>query len=166
MDEATRPASSSRSLRRRRPGKGTGLGLAMVYGFVKQSGGHVEVFSKRGYGTTFNVYLPCPEETSPSAKAPANVFNAPKGTETILLAEDEDAVRSLVRLVLQSSGYTVLEARDGHEAAWMAEQHSGPIHLLVTDLVMPRMSGRQLADRLLKSRPYCIPLCLATRTML
>jgi PAS domain S-box-containing protein len=153
MDEATRARVFEPFFTTKEVGKGTGLGLAMVYGFVKQSGGHVEVESEVGRGTTFKVYLPRAEATGPLAKSSPNVLEAPRGSETVLLVEDEDSVRTLSRLVLQSSGYTVLEARDGQEGAVVAQQHPGPIHVLVTDLVMPRMSGRQLADVVSQARP-------------
>lgn len=134
-------------------GKGTGLGLAMVYGFVKQSGGHVDVFSEMGSGTTFNVYLPRTEETGAVVKPTLDLRDIPKGTETILLVEDEEAVRNLIRSVLQAGGYTILEAHDGQQALDLIEQHRGPLHLLITDLVMPRLSGRQVADHLVVLRP-------------
>ena len=134
-------------------GKGTGLGLAMVYGFVKQSGGHVDVFSEVGSGTTFNIYLPRTEETGAVIKPALDLRDLPKGTETILLVEDEEAVRNLIRSVLQAGGYTILEAHDGQQAIALATQHRGPLHLLITDLVMPRMNGRQLADHLATLRP-------------
>jgi PAS domain S-box-containing protein len=164
MDETTRARIFEPFFTTKGPGKGTGLGLAMVYGFVKQSGGHVEVYSEWGRGTTFKVYLPRAEQTTPSAKAPPDLLKVPGGTETVLLVEDEDAVRTLSRLVLQSSGYTVLEARDGQEAVWVAQQHQGPIHILVTDLVMPRMSGRQLADLLTQARPHVRTLFMSGYT--
>jgi PAS domain S-box-containing protein len=154
MDEATKARIFEPFFTTKGPGQGTGLGLAMVYGFVKQSGGHIEVYSEMGHGTTFKVYLPRAEETIPFAKPSPNLLKLPQGNETILLVEDEDAVRTLSRQVLQSNGYTVLEARDGQEAIWVAQQHQGSIHLLVTDVVMPRMSGRQLADLLAQARPY------------
>ncbi|HEV8582940.1 MAG TPA: PAS domain S-box protein [Thermoanaerobaculia bacterium] len=154
MDEATRARIFEPFFTTKGPGKGTGLGLAMVYGFVKQSGGHVEAYSEVGRGTTFKVYLPADEVTASTAKSSPDSLEIPKGTETLLLVEDEDSVRAFSRLVLQSSGYTVLEARDGQEGVWVAQQHPGPIHLLVTDLVMPRMSGRQLADLLARTRPH------------
>ena len=153
MDEPTRERIFEPFFTTKEPGKGTGLGLAMVYGFVKQSGGHVEVDSAPVRGTTFRVYLPrAGTGDVPVAPSP-DLHKMPRGTETVLLAEDEDAVRALSRIVLQASGYEVLEARDGQEGVWVAQQHSGPIHLLVTDLVMPRKSGRQLADELVRERP-------------
>jgi PAS domain S-box-containing protein len=164
MDEATRARIFEPFFTTKGPGKGTGLGLAMVYGFVKQTGGHVEVASEPGRGTTFNVYLPRAEETTPTAKSAQGLLKAPQGTETVLLVEDENAVRNLARLTLQSNGYTVLEARDGHEAVWVAQQHPGPIHILVTDLVMPRMSGRQLADLLARARPQTRILFMSGHT--
>jgi two-component system cell cycle sensor histidine kinase/response regulator CckA len=130
-------------------GRGTGLGLATVHGIVKQSGGHVAVYSEPGVGTTFKVYLPRVEEEEDRESRPARgPARAPGGQETVLLVEDEEAVRSLARRVLQASGYTVVEARDGGEALRVRSQHAGPIHLLVTDVVMPGMGGRQLAERL------------------
>ena len=157
MDAATKARVFEPFFTTKDPGKGTGLGLAMVYGFVKQSGGHVEVYSEVGYGTTFKIYLPPVEEAVSSFNTSADITTPPKGQETILLVEDEAPVRNLVQFVLHAQGYTVLEARDGQEALGMAERHPTEIHLLVTDLVMPRMSGRQLADQLRQTRPnVCI----------
>jgi CheY-like chemotaxis protein len=153
IDEATRARIFEPFFTTKGVGKGNGLGLSMVYGFVKQSGGHIEVHSEPGRGTTFKVYLPRAQATAPSARLSSDVLKIPGGAETVLLVEDEDAVRTLSRLVLQSSGYTVLEARDGQDGVEVAGRHPGPIHLLVTDLVMPRMSGPQLADALAGSRP-------------
>ncbi len=135
------------------PGKGTGLGLAMVYGFVKQSGGHVEVYSEVGHGTTFKLYLPRGDEPVKGRKSGAGLAAAPRGTETVLLVEDEDAVRALAGHVLRSSGYTVLAAADGAEALRLAREYLRPIHLLVTDVVLPGLGGRPLAERLLALHP-------------
>jgi PAS domain S-box-containing protein len=129
-------------------GKGTGLGLATVHGIVQQSGGSVEVYTEAGLGTTFKVYLPrCDEVVQP---APVLSVRLPRavGTETVLLVEDEGSVRAFAGLVLRGAGYTVLEAGDGAEAERVAAGHPGPIDLLVTDVVMPGMSGRELAGRL------------------
>jgi two-component system cell cycle sensor histidine kinase/response regulator CckA len=134
-------------------GKGTGLGLAMVYGFLKQSGGHVEVQSGLGQGTTFRLYLPLVSE--PSVEAPRRSEPAVRagGAETILLVEDEDAVRRLCMRVLIASGYQLLEARNGDEAIELMTRNACKLDLLVTDLVMPRMGGRQLAAKLRQSSP-------------
>ncbi len=134
-------------------GKGTGLGLATVYGVVKQSGGFIWVYSELGQGTTFKIYLPRVDEPVDSARLEKASAEAPRGVETILLVEDERDVRGVAREFLSLSGYTVLEAKDGAEAIELALRHSGPIHLLVTDMVMPGMSGRELAARLASLRP-------------
>ena len=135
-------------------GQGTGLGLSMVYGFVKQSGGHVEVESQPGLGTTFHLYLPPPDADAVAPPAPRSELQpASSAIETVLLVEDEGSIRRLVRRSLESHGYRVLEARDGLEGLRLAQQHLGPIHLLLTDLVMPRMSGRELADELSATLP-------------
>jgi len=133
------------------PGLGTGLGLAVVHGFIKQSDGHVEVQSTKGVGTTFRIFLPrvTPVVRPPGSAAP----RGPGGTETILLVEDDQAVRALTRRVLERYGYTVLDTGDGHEALRMAATLDGPIHLLVTDVEMPRMAGPVVAERLLTVRP-------------
>src|SRR5712692_1333823 len=134
-------------------GKGTGLGLATVYGVVKQSGGYIWVYSEIGQGTTFKIYLPRVDEAADPARPAKSAAQAPAGTETILLAEDERDVREIAREFLDLSGYTVLEAKDGAEALDIAARHEGPIHLLVTDMVMPGMGGRELAARLTTLRP-------------
>jgi PAS domain S-box-containing protein len=135
-------------------GKGTGLGLSMVYGIVKQSGGVVVVDSVLGKGTTLKVYLPRANATrlAPAAKAPA-VPERTTGTETILVAEDEEALRKVVKRILEAAGYKVLTAGDGVEALLTSAQYVGPVHLLLTDVVMPRMGGTALAQELPKTRP-------------
>jgi two-component system, cell cycle sensor histidine kinase and response regulator CckA len=153
MDAATRARIFEPFFTTKAPGRGTGLGLAMVYGFVKQSGGHIEVDSEVGSGTTFKVYLPHTDEAVPSGRSSQDLVMPTGNTETILLVEDQEAVRSFARHVLLAEGYTVLEARDGEEAFQVAQQRQGPIHLLVTDVVMPRMGGRPLADLLARDRP-------------
>jgi two-component system, cell cycle sensor histidine kinase and response regulator CckA len=134
-------------------GKGTGLGLAMVYGFLKQSGGHVEVESGLDQGTTFRLYLPLVSELAVEAPRSSEPLDHAGGAETILLAEDEDAVRRLCARVLIASGYHVLEARNGEEALELMARRTGKLDVLVTDLVMPRMGGRQLAARLRSGSP-------------
>jgi two-component system cell cycle sensor histidine kinase/response regulator CckA len=153
MDEATLARIFEPFFTTKEAGKGTGLGLAMVYGFVKQSGGHLDVQSKPNGGTTIRLYLPRVADFETALMPPAEEFRVTGGDETILLVEDEEALRVLVRQVLQSYGYTVLEARDGQDGLWMAQQHGSAIHALLTDLVMPRMGGRELADRLSEQRP-------------
>ena len=128
-------------------GKGTGLGLAVVLGIVKQSGGHVEVYSEPDIGTTFKIYFPAVEEEVSAPKG-IDAGNGGRGTETVLLVEDEDGVRGLAVLVLQTYGYKVLAASNGKEALRLVEKHSSGIDLLVTDVVMPGMGGPELADSL------------------
>jgi CheY-like chemotaxis protein len=134
-------------------GKGTGLGLATVYGVVKQSGGYVWVHSEKGCGTTFQVYLPRVLQVAEPVSLPAATSEAPSGSETILLAEDEKDVREIAREFLSLAGYKVLEARDGAAAMEIARGYQGPIHLLITDMVMPKVGGRELAAQIAELRP-------------
>jgi CheY-like chemotaxis protein len=130
-------------------GKGTGLGLATVYGIVKQSGGYVIVESEPGEGAAFKIFLSRLEAGVDEVEDLVRIDEEqPRGSETVLLVEDEEVVRNLVREILEGNGYTVLEARNGAEALELGRQVSSPIHLLVTDVVMPKMSGRELAERL------------------
>ena len=153
MDEATQAHLFEPFFTTKEKGKGTGLGLATVYGIVKQSGGYVWVYTELGHGTTFKVYLPRVMESP--APRPSEGRQAPTigGSETVLIAEDEAAVRAVARQALERQGYTVLEASSAHAALDLAQRHSGPLHLLLTDVVMPGMSGRTLAVRLLELRP-------------
>ena len=134
-------------------GKGTGLGLAMVYGIVRQSGGHVAVYSEPGRGTTFKVYLPRAEGHADEASTPVPRGEPRRGTETVALVEDQEALRQVVHELLEESGYTVIDGPSPEAALMAAEAHPGPIHLLITDLIMPRISGREAASRLQAVRP-------------
>jgi two-component system, cell cycle sensor histidine kinase and response regulator CckA len=134
-------------------GKGTGLGLATVYGVIKQSGGYIWVSSEQGRGSTFQVYLPQVQQEPLPVPLPAIREEVPFGTETVLIAEDEKEVREIAREFLCLSGYTVLEARDGAEALKIAAAHAGPIHVLITDMIMPTVGGRELAERISEARP-------------
>jgi PAS domain S-box-containing protein len=134
-------------------GQGTGLGLSMVYGIVKQSGGYIVVESEVDKGATFKIYLPRIAEASAAAEPEAPAEESLAGSETVLLVEDEEIVRRLVLDILQGSGYHVLEARRGSEAIELCQRHPDPIHLMLTDVVMPQMSGRELANRVAPLRP-------------
>jgi PAS domain S-box-containing protein len=130
----------------REQGKGTGLGLSMVYGIVKQSGGYVRAQSEPGHGSAFRIYLPCAPVGSGKPAARSTKARLARGRETVLVVEDELAVRQVVAAALRSSGYKVLEAGSGEETMRRLRRHEGPLHLVLTDLVMPRMNGRQVAD--------------------
>ena len=134
-------------------GKGTGLGLSMVYGIVKQSSGNIWVYSEPGKGTTFKIYLPRVDEPLEELKERVETKELPRGEETILVVEDNEEVRKLAMRVLQTQGYEVLGAPEGMEAFLLCEEREGPIDLLVTDVVMPKMSGRELAERIASIRP-------------
>jgi len=147
MDAATQSRIFEPFFTTKEQGKGTGLGLSTVYGIVKQTGGHISVYSEPGRGATFKVYLPCAEEAGMAIeprKAHAKMY---EGMETILLVEDEESVRKLAHRLLEAGGYRVLVAAGGEEAVKLCAEYEGTIHLLLTDLVMPQLSGRHVAHR-------------------
>jgi PAS domain S-box-containing protein len=152
MDEDTKARIFEPFFTTKEAGKGTGLGLPTVYGVVKQSGGFIWVYSEPGRGTTFKIHLPRVDQ-APELLSPRPGKAAVHGTETVLLVEDEGSVRALLREILESLGYRVMEAGQGPDALRLAQEHPGPIHLLLTDLVMPQMTGGELADRLGRLRP-------------
>jgi CheY-like chemotaxis protein len=153
MDAETRAHIFEPFFTTKEKGKGTGLGLASVYGTVKQSGGYIWVYSEPGHGTTIKVYLPRIEEAVEEVAKSESLPVSLRGSGTILLVEDEEAVRDLVRESLQDNGYRVLEAKDGAEALQISKRYKDPIHLLLTDVIMPGMNGRELAQRLAFSHP-------------
>jgi PAS domain S-box-containing protein len=153
MDAATLARIFEPFFTTKEQGKGTGLGLAMVYGVIQQSGGAIRVYSELGRGTTFKMLLPAAGNAPEAEAIEEPQQSAPAGAETVLLAEDEDMVRTLARRILESHGYRVLEARDGVEALNVARGHAGGIDLLLTDVIMPKMSGKELAQHFLKDRP-------------
>jgi len=134
-------------------GKGTGLGLSTVYGIVKQSGGNIWVYSEVGKGTTFKIYLPRVDELRNVGFAHGDSTPAPHGTETILLVEDEEQVRRIAHEMLETQGYQILLAENGEEALAIGRQHEGEIDLMITDVVMPQMGGREAVERLSPLRP-------------
>jgi PAS domain S-box-containing protein len=153
MDAATRVRVFEPFFTTKEKGHGTGLGLSMVYGVVKQSGGYIDVQSEPGQGASFRILLPVAEKEiseQGTTKAPSELLH---GNETILLVEDETSLRKLTRHLLELCGYTVLEADSGAQALNLSREHEGAIHLLLTDVVMPAMSGKILADEMLKDRP-------------
>jgi PAS domain S-box-containing protein len=153
MDSQTRSRIFEPFFTTKGPGKGTGLGLATVYGVVKQSGGFIWVYSEVGHGTTFKIYLPKVMAAVDAPVAEKQPAAALSGSETILFVEDEQNVRELVRDYLKHSGYNIIEASDGTEALEIAASYQGPIHLLITDVVMPRLSGREVATQMADQRP-------------
>jgi PAS domain S-box-containing protein len=147
MDAATRARLFEPFFSTKSRGRGTGLGLSTVYGVISQSGGYIEVDSAPGRGTVFKIYLPQVEPPPATQKLGVSATKSPQGLETVLLVEDEDEVRAAVCESLQLRGYTVLKARHGKEALLVCRRHEGPIHLLLTDVVMPQMTGPELAQR-------------------
>ena len=157
MDEETQSHIFEPFFTTKEKGKGTGLGLATVYGIVKQSGGFIWVYSELGKGTSFKIYLPRVDQVEEHSGAATPTAEVPTGSETILLTEDEQDVREIAREFLESGGYKVVEAKDASEAVQLARQHSGAIDLLVTDMVMPGMTGQELAVQLQREYPgLCI----------
>jgi two-component system, cell cycle sensor histidine kinase and response regulator CckA len=153
MDAATQARIFEPFFTTKEQGKGTGLGLATVYGIVKQSGGHIAVYSEPGRGTSFKIYLPRLDESAVGPRQPADSAMLLRGTETILLVEDERSLRDLACRILEPEGYTVLTAADGEAARAIVTSHTGPIHLVVTDMVLPGMSGSAVAAWVTERRP-------------
>jgi PAS domain S-box-containing protein len=153
MDEQTRARIFEPFFTTKEAGKGTGLGLSMVYGIVRQSGGYIWVYSEVGRGTSFKIYLPRTDEGAQEYREPPGPAEGLAGTETILLTEDDELVRAMTHAILSDHGYRVLAAANGEAALSVCERTEGPIHLLITDVVMPGMSGRELAERLARLRP-------------
>jgi CheY-like chemotaxis protein/two-component sensor histidine kinase len=164
MDEETQSRIFEPFFTTKDKGKGTGLGLSTVYGIVKQSNGYIVTQSKLGLGTTFRIYLPLAEENKDQSEGCKTTTQASGGSETVLLVEDEESVRELVRQTLQSRGYNVLEAENGEAGLEVAANHSGTIHILISDVVMPGMGGRALAEQMKRAHPQIKVLFLSGYT--
>jgi len=154
MDGATKARLFEPFFTTKEPGRGTGLGLATVYGIVKQSGGYIWAYSELGHGTTFKIYLPRVAETPEAPESTTSPPTPVRGSETLLVVEDQEEVRKLTKRVLEARGYTVLAARNGAEALEIVAQHPSKIHLMITDVVMPGMNGRELAQHARARRSY------------
>ncbi len=163
MDKATSARIFEPFFTTKAKGKGTGLGLSTVFGIIQQSGGSVWVYSEVGRGTTFKVYLPRVDDGIEAVRAPEQRTDS-RGTETLLLVEDDDQVRQVAMGILRRHGYTVVDARNAGEALLRSEQHPGDIHLMLSDVVMPQMSGPMLAKRLAVTRPTMKLLCMSGYT--
>jgi two-component system, cell cycle sensor histidine kinase and response regulator CckA len=153
MDDETKKRLFEPFFTTKEQGKGTGLGLSTVYGIVKQNGGYIWVYSEQGRGSVFKIYLPLVTEAVDELALPPPTLKSPRGHETLLVVEDDSDVRRLLKDALQQCGYTVLEASNGGEAMLFCERYSGPIHALITDVVMPHMDGYEVAERLRAIRP-------------
>ncbi|MCX5893857.1 MAG: response regulator, partial [Deltaproteobacteria bacterium] len=164
MDEASRARVFEPFYTTKGLGKGTGLGLSTVHGIVNQSGGHITVYSEVGQGSIFKIYLPRLARSAETEPAAPSICALDQGAETILLVEDEDIVRQVARRILEMQGYTVLEAASGREALLLSQQTQSPIHLMLTDVVMPGMSGGETAERLQAQRPELKVLFMSGHT--
>jgi CheY-like chemotaxis protein len=153
MDPAIVPNIFDPFFTTKEPGRGTGLGLATVYGIVKQAGGHVEVETAPGEGASFRLYFPAAAGEGATAVLTVAGGPGPRGSETVLLVEDEESVRVFASKALEKQGYRVLQARHGRDALLRLSQHDGPVHLVITDIVMPEMGGSELARRLAGEHP-------------
>jgi signal transduction histidine kinase len=159
MDETTRQHIFEPFFTTKEVGKGTGLGLAVVYGIIKQHGGHISVYSEPGTGTTFRIYLPLIATGGTGDEVPAALEQPVRGTETVLLAEDNDSVRNMTEAVLKEFGYTVITAVDGVDALNKYQENMDTIQLLLFDLIMPKKGGKEAYDEIRKIRPDINPYC-------
>jgi two-component system cell cycle sensor histidine kinase/response regulator CckA len=164
MDEETQTHIFEPSFTTKDVGKGTGLGLSTVYGVVNQSGGFVWVYSELGHGSVFKIYLPAVDKSVQQSRPKKLAPQLLRGTETVLLVDDEESVRTLTRSLLEEAGYQVIDARSGVDAIEVTARYSGPIHLLLTDVVMPGMNGPDLAERLSLTHPDMKVLCMSGYT--
>jgi CheY-like chemotaxis protein len=164
MDKETQSRIFEPFFTTKEKGKGTGLGLSTVYGIVKQSGGFIFAHSEMGDGTSFRIYLPRVEDPAEHSGPVKNPAAAAGGSETVLLVEDEESVRQLVRDTLAGKGYKVIEAPNGEAGLKVSEEHSGTIEILITDVVMPGIGGRELAQRVSAARPNIKVLFLSGYT--